>query len=217
MSTALLDTPLFLAAIALGALGVLLFLAGILAFMRLNFMGSVYRMLFGVLLFALGALAGTVALSIQGYRVLTREELAAHIVVKPAAPQRFTATFRFPDGREATYAISGDEIYVDAHILKWSPYANWLGLYTSYELDRVAGRYHSVKEEQAAERTVHMLARDKPVDLYAFGRRFTFLAPLLDAEYGSATFVPVSRPAELELRVSTTGLLIREAKPPQKP
>ncbi len=217
MSTALLDTPLFLAALALGALGVLLFLAGILAFFRLDFMGSVYRMLFGVLLFALGALAGAVAVGIQGYRVLTREELAAHIVVKPAAPQRFTATFRFTDGREATYAIAGDEIYVDAHILKWGPYANWLGLHTSYELDRVTGRYHSTKEEQTAERTVHSLARDKPVDLYAFGRRFTFLAPLLDAEYGSATFVPVSKPAELELRVSTTGLLIREAKPTQKP
>jgi hypothetical protein len=36
---------------------------------------------------------------------------------------------------------------------------------------------------------------------------------LLDAEYGSATFIPVTGSAELELRVSTTGLLIREAKP----
>ena len=39
--------------------------------------------------------------------------------------------------------------------------------------------------------------------------RYTFLAPLVDAEYGSATFVPVTHPAELELRVSTTGLLVR--------
>jgi hypothetical protein len=49
--------------------------------------------------------------------------------------------------------------------------------------------------------------------LFGLRRRYEFLAPLLDAEYGSATFIPVTRPAELELRVSTTGLLIREAKP----
>ena len=49
------------------------------------------------------------------------------------------------------------------------------------------------------------------MDLYGLRRRHAFLAPVIDAEYGSATFVPVTRPAELELRVSTTGLLIREA------
>jgi hypothetical protein len=46
-------------------------------------------------------------------------------------------------------------------------------------------------------------------------RRYILLAPLLDAEYGSASYVVVSRPAEIELRVSTTGLLMREVKQAQ--
>ena len=50
------------------------------------------------------------------------------------------------------------------------------------------------------------------MDLFGLRRRYAFLAPLLDAEYGSGTFVPVTRPAAFEVRVSTTGLLIREAK-----
>ena len=213
----LLDTPLFLAAVALGVLGVFLFLAGILAFMRMEFSGSAYRLVIGLLLGALGLLAGTVAVGVQGYRTFTREELVAHIAVKPVAPQRFIATFRYPNGSAANYAISGDEIYVDARILKWSPYANWIGLHTGYELDRVAGRYHALKDEREAARTVHSLGRERTVDLYSFRRSYAFLSPLFDAEYGSATFVPVTTPAELELRVSTTGLLIREAKRPQKP
>ena len=217
MPTELLDTPLFLAAIALGALGVLLFLAGVLSFFRMEFAGSAYRLLFSVLIFALGALAGTVAVGIQGYRVLTREDVAARIVVAPAGPKRFVATFRYPDGRTSKYELSGDEIYVDAHILKWNPHANVIGLHTAYELDRVAGRYHAIKDERDAPRTVHQLGRERRVDLYAMRRRYTFLSPLLDAEYGSATFVPVTQPAEFELRVSTTGLLLREAKPPAKP
>ena len=217
MPPELLDTPLFLAAIALGALGALLLLAGLTSFFRLHLMAFAYRTLFGLLLLALGGFAGAVAIGIQGYRALTREDLAARISVKPAGPQRFSATFRFPDGRTETFELAGDEIYVDAHVLKWTPYANWAGLHTAYELDRVAGRYHKIQDERESLRTVHSLARAKPVDLPALRRRYAFLAPLFDAEYGSATFVPVAQSAELELRISTTGLLIRESKAPNKP
>jgi hypothetical protein len=209
----LTDAPLFPFALLFGILGIFVVIAAIYSFIKLRIPQSGYRMLAGLLLLALGALAGTISVGMLGYRALTREEVAAHIVVKPIGPQRFVATFRFPDGREATYELAGDEIYVDAHILKWHPYANMIGLHTAYEIDRVSGRYHAIKDERDAVRTVHALGREKPVDLYAVGRRYTFLAPILDAEYGSATFVPVTRPAELELRVSTTGLLMREAKP----
>ncbi|MGH8702947.1 MAG: hypothetical protein ACREVR_17470 [Burkholderiales bacterium] len=216
MPPELTNAPLFLFAALFGVLGVVLVVAAVVSFIQLRLPQSAIRMVAGLILLALGALAGTISVGMMGYRALTREEVAARIVVKPTGPQRFIATFRFADGRDATYELAGDEIDVDAHILKWHPYANMIGLHTAYEIDRVAGRYHAIKDEREAARTVHALARDKPVDLYAVGRRYAFLAPVLDAEYGSATFVPVTRPAELELRVSTTGLLMREAKP-QKP
>ncbi len=190
----------------------MLLLAGLAALVRRRPLRFAIRTLLGLFLMALGALAATVSAGMIGYRALTREDVAARIAVKPAGPQRFTAVFRFPDGRETTYELAGDEIYVDARILKWHPYANMVGLHTAYELDRVAGRYHDVVDERSAPRTVHALSRSKPVDLYGLRRTHTFLAPVVDAEYGSATFIPVRRPAELELRVSTTGLLIREAK-----
>ena len=213
MPPELTNAPLFPFAVLFGVLGLVLVVAAIISFVQLRLPQSVFRLLVGLLLLALGSLAGTISVGMMGYRALTREDLAARIVVKPAGPQRFIATFHFPDGREAAYELAGDEIYVDAHILKWHPYANMIGLHTAYEIDRVAGRYHAIKDEREAPRTVHALARDKTVDLYALRRRHAFLAPVFDAEYGSATFVPVTRPAELELRVSTTGLLMREAKP----
>jgi len=206
-------SPLFLAAVALGALGAILFVAGIVALARARPLGFALRTLSGLLLLSLGALAGTIAVGTQGYRALTREDLAARLTVRPAGPQRFAVTVRFPDGRQAAFELAGDEIYVDAHILKWKPLANVLGLHTSYELDRVAGRYHAIEQERSAVRTVYSLGQDKPVDLFRLRQRYAFLSTLLDAEYGSATFVSVTRPAELELRVSTTGLLMRHANP----
>src|SRR5882672_3012798 len=137
------DSPFFIAAAVLGAIGALLILAGLIAmfgFRPLSFLG---RTLFGLLLLALGALSGAIAVGIQGYRTLTTEEIAARMVVRPISPQRFLATLRFPDGHMTSYALSGDEIYVDAHVLKWTPLANMLGLHTAYELDRVGGRYRN--------------------------------------------------------------------------
>ena len=58
---------------------------------------------------------------------------------------------------------------------------------------------------------MYPLSAPRVVDLFELRQRYAWLAPLLDAEYGSASFVPVTKPAELEVRVSTTGLLIREA------
>ena len=49
---------------------------------------------------------------------------------------------------------------------------------------------------------LHLARQAWPVTADAF-------APLLDAEYGSGTFQSADRPGTFEVRVSTTGLLIR--------
>lgn len=209
------DLNLFLAAALLfGVLGVLLVVAGLVALLRARPLRFVARTLFGLLLVSIGALAATLALGLQGYRALGREDVAAQLSVRPTGPQRFNVAVRFADGRAARFDVAGDEIYADARILKWKPFANVLGLHTAYELDRLAGRYRGIDQERTAPRTVHSLAVDKPVNLFGLRQRYTFLEPLLDAEYGSATYVPVTRPAELELRVGTSGLLLREAPKP---
>jgi hypothetical protein len=210
MLAQLSNSPYLLAALALGILGILLIITGVMALVRAQVLSFSVQSLTGLLLLSLGGLSGMIAFGIQGYQTLTREEVAAHISVVPVSPQHFSATFRYPDGRTAKFDIAGDEIYVDAHILKWHPLANLFGLHTAYELDRVGGRYHDLEQERSAERTLYSLSQPKQVDLFRLRERHTFLAPLLDAKYGSATYVTVTQAAELEVRVSTTGLLMRE-------
>jgi hypothetical protein len=204
------DALWLFAAAALLVVGLLTLLGSLLALLRLRVFSFVLRVIFGATMLAAGALAALVAVGTAGYAPFTREEVAATIRVEPTGPQRFDAIVRLPDGRSERFALAGDEIYVDAHILKWKPFAHRFGLHTAYELDRIAGRYQALKDEQAQPRTVHALGRPRPFDLFTLRRRYLVLAPLLDAEYGSASFVAVSRPVDLEVRVSTTGLLIRE-------
>lgn len=209
-----LASPWLPAAIACGVLGLLFLLSALGSLLRLRIFRFIGYTLLGIAVLGIGALSAAVGLGMQGYRALTKEEIAATIHVQPVGPQRFIATVRFPDGRETKHELAGDEIYIDAHILKWRPIANIFGLHTAYELDRIGGRYQSLADERALSRTVHGLSSNKLVDLFGLRRRYILLAPLLDAEYGSASFVPVTKPAEFEVRVSTTGLLIRERAVP---
>lgn len=211
MSPQVYFSPYFILAAILGALGAVAVTGGLAAAWRGRPLGFLVRTLVGLSLGAAALILGALVAGMQGYRALTHEEVAARMMIVPTGPQRFNATFEFPDGTRRTFALAGDEIYVDAQILKWTPYANLLGLHTVYALDRVAGRYHDLGDERTRARTVHALQPDRAVDLFSLRRSHDFLAPFFDAQYGSATFVPANRATVLELRVSTSGLLIRDA------
>lgn len=205
----MLLNPLILLALLFAGLSLFSIVAGGMAIKQKKVSGGVFGLLLGLLFFCAGALLATLTVSTLGYRGMIHEETAAVVNLSPAGPQSFTAQFHFADGREANFRLDGDELYVDAHILKWKPIANFFGLHTAYELDRVAGRYSSLGDERSKPRTVYALGREKPWDVFDLRRRYSFLAPLLDAEYGSATFVPAKKKVEIEVQVSTTGLLIR--------
>lgn len=180
------------------------------AYRKRRWMGTAGRSGGAALCLSLAALAATLAASTQGYRALTREEVAATVTTLPTGPASFQAFVEFADGRDTTLAVQGEQLLVDAHILKWRYIGNVLGLHTQYELDRLTGRYLDIEDERTRPRTVHSLKSDKPVDLFDLVERFSFLTGLVDTEYGSATYIEVDRPARFEIRVSTTGLLVRE-------
>lgn len=199
-------------------LGVALVLAA-LALLCLNGAAGAWRSRrrgVGVVAFLLGLVfllqalvAGLILVGTRGYRSLTREVVAATVTTEEVGPRRFRARFRFPDGERRAFVVNGDELYVDAHILKWRPLVNLLGLHTEYELDRVAGRYTRLEDERDAPRTVYAVGREKPFDFFHVARAIPLFRPLVDAEYGSASFVPATDGATFELRVSTGGLLFR--------
>lgn len=206
----LIDPTYLLAGAAAALLSGILLAAAFQALIRGRLLLFSARAAVGTAMLAAGVAVWALAYGIQGYRALTREEVAAHISITPAGPQRFEARVTLPDGRQQRFALAGDEIYVDAQILKWKPPVNMLGVHTVYELDRIAGRYRDVAQERDARRTVHTLGSAKAFDLFELRNRYAFLAPLVDAEYGSATFVPATQPKEIEVRVTVSGLIARE-------
>lgn len=197
-----------------GLLSLTLLVLAVVALRRRRIVGTLVSLLLALVVLSWAGLLGAVGVGIQGYRALTHEALAAVVVTRPLGPQRFEARFTFPDGSTRQFAIAGDELYVDAQILKWKPVANVFGLHTIYRLDRVAGRYVDIDQERNGQRSVHRLGTVEPIDLFSLRRKYEVLSPLVDAEYGSASYVTAEQAQRFEVRVSTTGLLIRKAGNP---
>jgi hypothetical protein len=191
-------------------LALLFIIAAVVAVKKRQAFGTVLSVALALLMLALAGLLGTLRLSVQGYRALTREESAAKVKVQPTGAQEFSARFILPDGREELFSLAGDQLYVDARILKWKPVVNLFGLHTAYELDRVSGRYEELEDERTKAHTAFSLSEPKWLDLFQLRLKFKFLEPLVDAEYGSGTFISARQPAEFDLMVSTTGLLLRK-------
>src|SRR3954447_13008335 len=111
-----LPSPVLLAvAVAFALLGLLFAVFSWRALRHGRVLSLGVRALSALLFGALAALCLALVAATQGYRALTAEELACEVRVEPAPAQSFRAHFVFPDGRQATYTLAGDQLYVDAH------------------------------------------------------------------------------------------------------
>jgi len=196
-------------------LGMLTLVAWVVAYRRIRANGYITGGL--ALVVGLGLLvptlaAGALAVATQGFDALTREVVAAEIRVEPNAEEArgFKAHVTLPDGTTRRFEVRGDQLAVEAQIVKWKPMLNVLGLHTAYELDRLTGRYRDPEMAETAPRTVYSLGEKRYIEVVGLIDRFPLLGRVVDAEYGSGTFVEVDREKQLEVRVSTSGLLIRE-------
>jgi hypothetical protein len=204
-------SPIWLVVVLLAVVATALGAAAIGSFRRRAPLRGGATLLVGTLTLALAGSTGLAAWSLARFQALTREVTAATVRVEPKGPQRFTATVALEGGTTRRFDLAGDQLWVDAQIVKWHPWANAIGLHTAYRLERIGGRYRSLDDERTAPRTVDALHEDAlPSDLFAWAGRRDWLRPLIDARYGSASYLAADTPATIDVRVSTSGLLMRE-------
>jgi hypothetical protein len=203
------NPPLIVAGISFVA-GVLFLLAAVRNLKKFRLIRVFKNSLLMFFCILITAISGLILIANNIYSSFSKETLAAVITVKPQGEQQFIARVSLPDSSSTEYNISGDMLYIDAHILKWNPILNRIGIHTSYKLDRIGGRYNSISDEQEKPRSVYPLGKRKIIDMYSLRKRFLALKPLLDAQYGSATFISAQKAAVFHVMVSTSGLLVRE-------
>lgn len=158
-----------------------------------------------LLLALLGAFAGTVLL---GYRRLAAEALVAQLEARALGPQHFALDIVLPDGTHKHVELAGDDWQLDARVIKWDTRAVVLGAPALYRLDRITGRYRNIEQERDAPKSVVALSTASTLDLWTLKQQFPRYLPWVDADYGSAAYLPLVDGGRYTVTLAAAGGLI---------
>lgn len=187
----------------------LIFGAGLRGAMRRRrFGGALLRLLLLASFLTSGLALLLLAGALYHFAELGRESRVATIALRQLEPQRWSARLETPDGQHRSFELRGDEWQLDARVIRWKLPALLAGAPTLYRLERLSGRYGDVKQELEAQRTVYNLAEDAFPDLWTLRRQYPRYLPFVDADYGSAAYLPMLEGARYDVALGPRGGLV---------
>ena len=167
-----------------------------------------HRLLWGALFLLLAALVTLGGSALVGWQRLTGETRVASVETRQIGPHRYAVTIATPDGTRHAVELAGDDWQLDAQIIKWHPRAVVLGAPALYRLERISGRYRDIALEREAPRSVASLASPSALDLWTLKQRFPQWLPWVDAEYGSAAYLPLLDDGHYIVTLAAAGGLV---------
>jgi hypothetical protein len=195
--------------IVFGVVGLLLLLTAVSRFRVMNIGSGIFSGISAAVFLLLAVVAFLVSVDLRTYQRLTAEQPAGEVEFSRIAPSQFNAVLTYPNGTAAYFFLRGDEWQVDAHLLKWQAALNLAGFDTAFRLDRISGRYTHIEDEKTQPRTVYALNPPSALDVWDIAHRYHSLIPWIDAQYGSATFLPMADKASYQIEVTQSGLIAR--------
>ncbi|HEY4112721.1 MAG TPA: hypothetical protein VGM17_01560 [Rhizomicrobium sp.] len=168
----------------------------------------------GAPLTVLGLAASLLGFNSLTFERLTHEAPVADVHVKATDPARnlYNVSIIRLDGPKLTQVcrIQGDEWDISARVQKWKPWANMMGLDTTYTLDQVTNRYFTAERGNGKLITACDL-RGPPPDVdrwvpkswvfWLIGHAYTE-----DRKFGSASFMPLADGATYRVVITQSGL-----------
>ncbi len=150
--------------------------------------------------------------NLHTYQRLTYEAPIADIYVHQLSSQKFQLSLSFSnaDNDQQYYVLQGDQWQLDARILKWSGWANLLGLDSYYQLDRLSGRYDDVTQARQQFPSIHDLSTEaRGVDLWKLKKLLQTKMSFVDTFFGQGVFMPMLDGAHYQVSIGQGGLLVR--------
>lgn len=171
------------------------------------------RVLLGVPLLLSGLALCLMAWSLRHYLAFAAETEVAQIALRQTGVQRYRAELSTA-GQARSFDLAGDEWQLDARVLNWTLPAQLGGAPSLYRLERLSGRYGDVKQELDAPRTVFALSPAGALDLWQLKRSYPAALPFVDAQFGSAAYLPMLDGAKYRVSLGRRGGLV--ARPADK-
>jgi hypothetical protein len=202
------------APLAAAALGTAVFLRGIGHFFSGEAARGGARLIVGAPIALVGFALSLLGLNTQTYSRLSYESPVADVSVKAVDPAQnlYDVTVkRLDDGAAVqTCRIQGDEWEMSGRVQKWKPWANVLGLDTTYTLDQMSNKYSDAARGNGKPITACDLTGPPPaVDQWVPQSWLFWIADqsyVEDRRFGSASYMPLADGAVYRVVMTQAGL-----------
>ncbi|MFT7301084.1 MAG: hypothetical protein ACI89Z_001556 [Porticoccus sp.] len=144
------------------------------------------------------------------FRQLLKEETVATLRLEKFKTQTYWVILVDNIGHKYRYHLKGDQWQLDARLIRWHPIFAIAGFSPLYLLDRLSERYSNLRQEMNDERSAHNLEFSPyGIDTWVWIKRLPWLWDWVDAQYRTATFLPMADGAIYELKLGAAGLVAR--------
>ena len=102
---------------------------------------------------------------------------------------------------------------MDAQFLKWRSWANLLGFDSMYRVERLAGRYLDVQDENTRRHLSYELYPEGQLDLLLILDSYNGRLSPVDTLYGSSVYDVMQEDTLYRVYRTQSGLLVRKSEP----
>lgn len=203
-----------IAPLTVAGAGIALFLSGIGHFAHGRGVRGGTHIAVGAPLALIGSVVGLIALNTQTFARLTYEAPVAEVSIKALNPSQslYRVTVYRRDGPDVptTCNLQGDEWEMSARVQRWKPWANVLGLDSTYTLDQLSNKYFSAERGNGKTITACDLKGPPPtVDRYVPQSWLFWLTDhsyIEERRFGSASYMPLADGAIYRVIMTQAGL-----------
>ncbi len=175
---------------------------------KLGWVVGFLRGFFGLAFIACAVVLVMASLDVLSYKELLSEKPIVTISFTKEGEQLYKSKLVFiEEGEEASFDVRGEQWQIDARVIRWLGVFQMLGAKPAYRLDRLSGRYYSLEDERRKDRSVHQLTQSEyGLDMWQWAQQNGRFLPIIEAVYGSATYLPMEDGAIFQVSLSTNGL-----------
>jgi hypothetical protein len=201
--------------VAVAAIGILMVFRGLGHAVGGRGGKAVPRIVAGAPIAVIGLAFSLLGINTQTYARLTYEAPVADVFVKAVNPAQgiYQVTVARRDVANLppqTCTLQGDEWEMGARVQKWKPWANVLGLDTTYTLDQIDNKYFDAARGNGKPITACDLKGPPPaVDQYVPNSWLLWLTDRSYTEdrlFGSASYMPLADGASFRVIMTQAGL-----------
>lgn len=193
-------------AVAVGIVAAVFALFGLKMLLRHQWIGAWLRGTVGLALVAVAVFALLLAWDLHNFRQVLVEQPVATLAFSRLGERHFSVELVDADGNSRKEELFGELWQLDLRILKWSDPLTRAGLRPGYRLDRLGGRYLSLEDERNQQRSVVGLDQQNPyVDAWSWIRQVQRWIPIVDAQYGGSTYLPMADGAMFGVGMGPSG------------